>query len=244
LREIGGTLLGGFGSNRGIRTSLAIAQRLAPRNGRLTELPTGQWNHPKAYLARRGSAASSKAAGDPQVHSLIEDIMESFIDPSADVVLERRERLSMPGREPAPVGTESEAPGVELEPAEITALIKKGRRSLDVFSSADLPPDDPNSATTHDAQGVQDMSPKTPEEWLNAKALQDLGLEALRGTEAKDVPSLEDIGDRMENVCESCHQTFWYPQEKHASRLVSVAKARFLRDDVSVMPIKWASDGP
>jgi hypothetical protein len=26
-------------------------------------------------------------------------------------------------------------------------------------------------------------------------------------------------------------------------RLVSVAKAYFLRDDVSVMPIKWASDG-
>jgi hypothetical protein len=47
-----------------------------------------------------------------------------------------------------------------------------------------------------------------------AKALQELGLEALRASEAKNVPSLEG---RMKNICESCHQTFWYPQEKPAS---------------------------
>jgi hypothetical protein len=169
----------------------------------------------RAYLARCG-AASSKAAGDQQVHSPIKDIMESFIDPSADVlwgaagavidaqgvqdmspktpeewrnvrrgavrIIEGANLLMMPGRETAPVGTKSEAPGVELEPAEITALIKQERKSFDAF----------------------------------AKALQDLGLEALRASEAKDVPSLEDIGGRMENVCESCHQTFWYPQEKPA----------------------------
>jgi cytochrome c556 len=47
--------------------------------------------------------------------------------------------------------------------------------------------------------------------------LQALGLEALRASEAKNVPLLEDIGGRMEDVCESCHQTFWYPQAKQAS---------------------------
>jgi hypothetical protein len=170
----------------------------------------------RAYLARCG-AASSKAGGDPQVRSAIKDIMESFIDPSADVlwgaagavidaqgvqdmspktpeewlnvrrgavrIIEGANLLMMPGREAAPLGTKSEAPGVELEPAEITALIKKGRKSFDAF----------------------------------AKALQDLGLEALQASEAEDVPSLEDIGGRMENVCESCHQTFWYPLEKPAA---------------------------
>jgi hypothetical protein len=170
----------------------------------------------RAYLDRCG-AASGTAAGDRQVHSPIKDIMESFIDPSADVlwgaagavidaqgvqdmspktpeewlnvrrgavrIIEGANLLMTPGREAAPVGTKSEAPGVELEPAQITALIKKERKTFDAF----------------------------------AKSLQGLGLEALRATEAKDVPSLEDIGGRMENVCESCHQTFWYPQEKPAS---------------------------
>jgi hypothetical protein len=143
--------------------------------------------------------------------------MESIIDPSADVlwgaagtvvdkqgtqdmspktseewldvrraavrIIEGANLLMIPSREAAPAGTKSEAPGVELEPAEITALLKNKRKSFDAF----------------------------------AQALQNLGLEALRATEAKNVPLLEDIGGRMENVCESCHQTFWYPPEKHTS---------------------------
>jgi len=163
------------------------------------------------------STSSSKASRDRQVYSSIRDIMESMIDPSADTlwgsagtvidkqgaqdlspktqeqwldvrraavrIIEGANLLMMPGREAAPAGTKSEAPGVELEPAEITALIKKKRKSFDAF----------------------------------AKALQALGLEALQATEAKNVPLLEDIGGRMEDVCESCHQTFCYPQAKQAS---------------------------
>jgi hypothetical protein len=163
------------------------------------------------------SAASSQAAKDRQVYSSVKDVMESMIDPSADTlwgaagtiidkqgtqdlspktqeqwldvrraavrIIEGANLLMMPGREAAPAGTKSEAPGVELEPAEITVLIKKKRKSFDAF----------------------------------AKALQALGLEALQASEAKNVPLLEDIGGRMEDVCESCHQTFWYPQAKQAS---------------------------
>ena len=160
---------------------------------------------------------AAKAAGDQQIRTSIKDVMESIIDPSADVlwtaagaiidqqgvqdlspktpeewlnvrhaavrIIEGANLLMMPGREAAPAGTKSEAPGVELEPAEITALLKKERKSFNAF----------------------------------AKALQDIGLEALRATEAQNVPLLEDIGGRMDSVCESCHQTFWYPLEKPAS---------------------------
>lgn len=98
-------------------------------------------------------------------------------------ILEGANLLMMRGREAAPVGTKSEAPGVELEPAQIAGLIKKKRKSFDAF----------------------------------AKELQALGSEALRASEAKDVPLLEDIGGRMEAVCEGCHQTFWYPPDKQAA---------------------------
>ena len=159
----------------------------------------------------------SNASKERQVYSSIKDLMESIIDPSADAlwgavgtvmdkegihellpktqeewldlrraairIIEGGNLLMMPGREAAPVGTKSEVPGVELEPAQITALIKKKRKDFNAF----------------------------------AKALQLLGLEALRASDAKSAASLVDIGGRMENICESCHQTFWYPQEKHAS---------------------------
>jgi len=154
---------------------------------------------------------SGNAAPDRQVYSTIKDLMESIVDPSADAlwgavgtvvdkggiqemvpktqeewldvrraairIIEGSNLLMMPGREAAPAGTNSEAPGVELEPPQITVLIKKKRKDFDGF----------------------------------ARALQLLGVEAMRAAEAKNADSLVEIGGRMENVCEGCHQTFWYP---------------------------------
>jgi hypothetical protein len=154
---------------------------------------------------------SGNAAKDRQVYSSIKDLMESIIDPSADVlwgaggtvvdrdgfhelapktpeqwldvrraavrIIEGGNLLMMQGREAAPAGTKSETPGVELEPVEISALIKKNRRSFEGF----------------------------------AKALQSAGLEALRASDTKNAALLLDMGARMDSVCESCHQTFWYP---------------------------------
>ena len=160
--------------------------------------------------------ASSGHTPDKQVYSSIKDLMESIIDPSADAlweavgtvvdkegiheafprtsedwrdvrraavrIIEGSNLLMMPGREAAPAGTQSEAPGVELEPAQIDELLKKNRAAFDTF----------------------------------AKALRALGSEALQASAAQDAPLLMDIGARLEIVCEGCHQTFWYPQEKHA----------------------------
>jgi hypothetical protein len=157
---------------------------------------------------------------DGQAYTSVKDIMESIVDPSADVIwgavgtvvdregihdaspktledwrdvrraavriIEGGNLLIMPGRDAAPAGAKSDAPGVELEPAQIAALIKKSRKSFDAF----------------------------------AKSLQAVGLEALQASDAQNAALLLDIGARMESVCESCHTTFWYPQaqqaEKHA----------------------------
>jgi hypothetical protein len=191
-------------------SSFAIAQRKAAK-------PCAEQANEVTRSAARCGAPSSKGASNRQVYSSVKDLMESMIDPSADTlwgaagtvidkqgtqdmspktpedwlnvrraavqIVEGANLLMMRDREAAPAGTKSEAPGVELEPAEIAGLIKKKRKSFDAF----------------------------------AKALQTLGFEALRATEVKDVASLEDIGGRMEAVCEGCHQTFWYPQDKQAA---------------------------
>jgi hypothetical protein len=172
---------------------------------------------PILYLPILGLAESPSRAiqiPDKQVLSTVKDIMESIIDPSADVIwgavgtvvdkegiheafpktpeewlevrhaairiIEGGNLLIMPGREAAPAGAISEAPGVELEPAQITPLINQNRKSFDAF----------------------------------AGALQALGVEALRASTARDTDLLLDIGARMETVCEGCHQTFWYPAAK------------------------------
>jgi cytochrome c556 len=90
----------------------------------------------------------------------------------------------MPGREAAPAEAKSEAPGVELEPAQMSVLINNNRESFNAF----------------------------------AKALQALGVEALRAVDSRNAALLMDVGAGMENACESCHQTFWYPPDKHTGR--------------------------
>jgi len=112
-------------------------------------------------------------------HELAPKTDEQWLDVrrAAVRIIEGGNLLMMPVREAAPAGTKSETPGVELEPAEISALIKKNRKGFDGF----------------------------------AKALQDVGAEGLRASDTKNAALLLDLGARMDAVCESCHQTFWYP---------------------------------
>lgn len=162
-------------------------------------------------LTASAPLAAAQQKGNGQVLTSVKELMQSIVDPSADVVwnsvgtvvdrdgvheavpktpeewldvrraavriIEGGNLLVMPGREAAPPGTKSETPGVELEPAQINALLKKNRKAFDAF----------------------------------ARALQALGVEAARASDAHNRDLLIDIGGRIENVCESCHQTFWYP---------------------------------
>ena len=172
-----------------------------------------------AAFARQKAAkgkepAEAQAAQGRKIFTTIKDLMDSIVDPSADVVwgavgtvvdqdgahenfpktqeewlnvrrasiriIEGANLLMMPGREAAPPGSKSEAPGVELEPPEITALIRKNRTGFDAF----------------------------------ARTLQVLGAEAVRASDAQDTAALLEIGGRMQDACEGCHQVFWYPGAK------------------------------
>jgi hypothetical protein len=173
---------------------------------------------PSSFAVAQQKAAKARADSDHQIYSTIKDLMDSIIGPSADVIwkaggtitdaqgvqdqapkaeeewhnvrraairiIEGGNLLAMPGREAASAGDKSKAPGVELEPAEVGALIKKKRKSFDA----------------------------------SAKSLQSLGLELLRASEAKNTDQLDEVGGRMEEVCESCHKTFWYPGDQPPAR--------------------------
>jgi hypothetical protein len=160
---------------------------------------------------------SSSAARDRQVYSSIKDLMQSVVDPSADVLW-------------GAVGTVMDKEGIhELLPKTQEEWLDLRRAAIRLIEGGNLlmmPGREAAPAgTKSDTPGVE-LEPaqiavliKKKRKEFNefAKALQLLGLEALRASDAKNVDLLIDIGGRMENVCESCHQTFWYPPEKPAS---------------------------
>jgi hypothetical protein len=50
-----------------------------------------------------------------------------------------------------------------------------------------------------------------------ARNLQDAGLRALSAIEAKDAQGLMDAGGTIDEACEACHITYWYPNQNRPS---------------------------
>jgi hypothetical protein len=186
--------------------------------GALCAIALGLTASSSFVVAQQKTAGDGRASGDQRTYLTIRDLMQSIVDPSADAIwgavgtiadkqglrdlspktpeewlelrgaavrlIEGANLLMMPGREAAPAGVGSDAPGVELEPAEITALVTKERESFDTF----------------------------------AMALQAVSVEVLEAVKTKNADLLIELGGRMEEVCESCHQTFWYQHQQAAAR--------------------------
>ena len=124
--------------------------------------------------------------GKPIEHAPANDEEWAAVRHSALTVAEGTNLLMMPGRAVAPPGAGSLAPGIELTPDQVRALIDQSPSGWNQF----------------------------------ARALQDSLQPALAAIDKKDPQALFEAGDKIDEVCESCHQVFWYP-EPGASKLAS-----------------------
>jgi len=84
------------------------------------------------------------------------------------------------------------------------------------------PPGDLNNSTGPDAV---ELSPdqivakikRDPVEWnARIEALRNVGLEVLDIVKRKDVKELWDAGTNLDDACENCHRSYWYPGETAA----------------------------
>lgn len=157
-------------------------------------------------------AVAAKAPADRPVYSSVQEIMDSIVDPSADVLW-------------GAAGTviDKDAGVQDLTPKTDEAWHDVRRAAIRMIEAGNLlampgrlaaPP-----GTKSDTPGVELEPPEITALIRKnrksfdafAKALQEAAVDARRASEKKDVDLLMDSGTRMENVCESCHQTFWYP---------------------------------
>jgi len=81
------------------------------------------------------------------------------------------------------------------------------------------PPGDLNNST---GPGAVELSPDQitaklkadPVEWnARIEALRNVGLETLDIVRRKDVKELWDASENLEQACENCHRSYWYPGE-------------------------------
>jgi hypothetical protein len=100
------------------------------------------------------------------------------------IVSEAANLLMMRNRPVAAPGAPSLAPGIELTPEEIRALIDKNPEGWDFY----------------------------------VQQLQDSLTPALAAIDAKNPQALFDVGEKIDETCENCHQVFWYPNAMASTR--------------------------
>ena len=161
---------------------------------------------------RETVAGSSDARGNRAVHASIKEVMQSIVDPSADVlwgavgtVVDNENGIQeLRPKSPEDWANVRNAAVRILEGGNL--LTMRGREVAPAGTKSETPGVELEPS---EIAALIDTDRSTFEGF--AQALQGLGAEAVRAVDARNVDVLMDIGTRMDNVCESCHEAFWYP---------------------------------
>ena len=161
--------------------------------------------------------ATPPAAPPYQTVASIREVMNSVIDPNVDVVWNAVKTVINHGKakEHAPANDEEWAAtrrsaltvieGANLLMMPGRAVAPPGAGSLS--PGIELAPDQIRALIDKDRNGWNQF----------ARSLQDSMQPALEAIDKKDPQALFAAGDRIDEVCESCHQIFWYPEPPPSS---------------------------
>ena len=161
--------------------------------------------------------ASTASAETPMVPvGTVKDVMKGIVDPTSKAIWDA-------------VGTESGKNGiVEKAPKtdEEWAVVEHSALSLaEAANLLKVPgrhmalPEQANAKTAPDAP---ELTPAQIEEKVNkdrgawdskADALRTTATKAIAAAKAHDKDGILNVGEEIDNACESCHKVYWYPDE-------------------------------
>lgn len=146
----------------------------------------------------------------------IQEIMQSIVDPSGDALWESVETVT------TKEGTVEKQPRTDEEWRAVrhhaialvegaNLLLVAGRQ----VSHAGKQLEDAHVPGILSAPEIQKAIDAKPAAFHQAAAkLRDAGAEALAAIDAKDVHRLLSAGEKIDHACESCHKSYWYPNDK------------------------------
>ncbi len=148
-----------------------------------------------------------------EVSATVKDIMDSMVDPIADVLWESVATLV------TSKGTEERMPKTDED------WVKVRRGAITLIEATNLlrmpgrkiarpgeKSENPNVEL--EPEEMQALVDKDRETWNKmAHALHAAASEALRNIEAKNAQGLMDAGEQIDSACENCHLKYWYPNQ-------------------------------
>jgi hypothetical protein len=162
-----------------------------------------------------GTVQSAALWGDVKPTVSVKELMKYMIDPASDNIFNAvGSTMTAHGTIDVEPKTEADWDKVRIGAVSLAegAYLLKIRRPF-------TPPGDENDSTGPEAV---ELSPaqitakveRDPVEWnARIEAMRNVALEALDVIKRKDVNELWDVGENLENACEACHRSYWYPGE-------------------------------
>jgi hypothetical protein len=159
------------------------------------------------------SQSTSPLASPFKPTASIQEIMASIVDPAADTLWESV------GSTISAKGTEDRVPHTDEEWQQVRSsaitlieatnlLMMEGRRIVPVGGKL---ADEGLEGVLNSGQAQKLLDDQHPAFVQFASALHDVGEQMLKAVDAKDPAAMMDIGTKLDEVCEGCHTTFWYP---------------------------------
>jgi hypothetical protein len=154
--------------------------------------------------------------GDMKPMVSVKELMEYMIDPASDYVFDSVKTLVQPDGKVIEIVPKTDDDWKKLQVGAVTML--EGIYLLKVQRPF-APAGDVNNSVGDDAN---ELSPteiaakvqKDPVEWnARIEALRNVGLQVLDIVKRKNTKDLWDATENLDEACEACHRSYWYPKE-------------------------------
>ena len=154
--------------------------------------------------------------GDMKPVVSVKELMEYMIDPASDYVFDSVKTLVQPNGKVIEIVPKTDDDWKKLQVGAVTML--EGIYLLKVQRPF-APAGDVNNSVGPDAT---ELSPEQivakvngdPVEWnARIEALRNVGLEVLEIVKKRNTKELWDASENLDEACESCHRSYWYPKE-------------------------------
>jgi len=150
-----------------------------------------------------------------RVTATVQDLMEGIVDPSADALWDSVAFIATES------GTEDRRPRTDEQwrAVRTNAIMLVEAANLLSMPGRRVAADKPDSS----APGLGELSHVEMQQRIGlthdafvqlARNLQDTALQALAAIDARDAQRLMDAGGAIDEACEACHVTYWYPNQQ------------------------------
>jgi hypothetical protein len=164
---------------------------------------------------QQAAPVASAASAAIQPVASIQEVMQAFIDPSADAIWESvSTTITSKGVEEKKPQTDAEWQAIRLHAIRViegaSLLQVSGRRVVQEGSKLE----DAHVQGNAKLEDIVASLAKDPASFAAAaRTLQTAAVAVLTAIDARDLPRIGETGAALDAACESCHLNYWYPKQ-------------------------------